>query len=82
MHTLSKIIMSLLEMTFGNFWVTAMPTSKRKLLSFKKVCSVMDCAVGEVIDGCQGLLSHSLSVVKASVRDVLGNAGMFLMWRD
>ena len=28
------------------------------------------------MDGCQGLLAHSLSTVKASVRDVLGSAGI------
>lgn len=46
------------------------------LLKLKEVCSVTDRTIGEVIDGCQGLISHSLSVVKASVRDVLGNAGI------
>ena len=37
------------------------------------VGEVMD---GEVMDGCQGFLAHSLSTVKASVRDVPGSAGI------
>jgi hypothetical protein len=46
------------------------------LLRLKEVCSVTDRTIGEVIGGYQGLLSHSLSSVKASVKDVLGNAGI------
>ena len=45
------------------------------LLKLKEVCNASDHMVGEVMDGCQGLLAHSLSTVKASVRDVLGSAG-------
>ena len=33
----------------------------------KLICRVTDRTGDEVIDGCQGLLSHSLSFVKASV---------------
>ena len=46
------------------------------LLKLKEVCNVSDRTIGEVVSGCQGLLSHSLSVVKASVSDALGNAGI------
>lgn len=46
------------------------------MLKLKQVCRVTDRTVDEVIDGCQGLLSHPLSFVKASVRDILGNAGI------
>ena len=44
------------------------------LLKLKEICNVSERTIGEVIAGYRGLLTKSLSVAKASVKDVLGNA--------
>jgi hypothetical protein len=46
------------------------------LLKLKEVCNVSERTVSEVITGYQGLLTNTLAVVKASVKDTLGNAGV------
>ena len=46
------------------------------LLKLKEVCNVSERTVSEVITGYQGLLTNTLAVVKASVKDALGNAGV------
>ena len=57
--------------TFGYQQCPPAKETAKFLLKLKEVCRI-----GEVVDGFQGLISHSLSVVKASVRDVLGNTGI------
>lgn len=46
------------------------------LLKLKEVCNVSERTVTEVITGCRNLYTHSLAVVKASVKESLGNAGI------
>ena len=46
------------------------------LLKLKEVCNVSERTISEVITGYQGLLTNTLAVVKASVKDTLGNAGV------
>ena len=42
----------------------------------KEVCNVSERTVAEVITGSRSLFTHSLGVVKASVKSTLGNAGI------
>ena len=46
------------------------------LLKLKEVCNVSERTIGDIITGCRSLVANSLAVVKASVKDSLGNAGM------
>ena len=48
------------------------------LLKLKEVCNVSERTIQEVITGYWRLLAHSKSVAKASVKDVLGRAGISL----
>ena len=46
------------------------------LLKLKEVCNVSQRPVSEVIEGCNRLFGNSFSIVKASVKDILGKAGI------
>ena len=50
--------------------------TSKALLKLKVVCNASDRMVGEVTDGFQGLVAHSLSTDKASIQDILGSAGI------
>ena len=46
------------------------------LLKLKEICRVSEHTVNEVVTGYRRLFAHSLRIVKASVKDSLGNAGV------
>lgn len=48
------------------------------LLKLKEVCNVSERTVSEVIKGYRHLFGHSLRVVKATVKDSLGEAGIHM----
>ena len=49
------------------------------LLKLKEVCNVSKRTVGEVIEGCKTLFGNSFSMLKASVKDYLGEADISSM---
>ena len=46
------------------------------LLKLKEVCNVSERTVAEVVTGYRHLFAHSLRVIKATVKDSLGTAGV------
>ena len=48
------------------------------LLRLKEVRNMSDRAIADVIDGCKSLFTDSFSVVKVSIKDSLGRAGIDL----